>query len=56
MKLSMDAALMRMPLALESQTYAIASAAVLVGAAASALLLWWRIGALDLVAFMTTRE
>ncbi len=56
MKLEMDADLMRMPLALEAQTYALSSAAVLAGAAASALLLWRRIGALDLIATMKTRE
>jgi putative ABC transport system permease protein len=56
MKQNLDADLMRMPLALDSATYIIASGVILGASVCSALLLLQRIYSLDLIAVMKTRE
>jgi putative ABC transport system permease protein len=56
MKDAMDADLMRMPLALDRGTYALASAAVIMAAALSALFVRRHIRRFDLVAVLKTRE
>jgi len=56
MKDAMDADLMRMPLALDRGTYALASAAVITAAAVSALFVRRHIRRLDLVAVLKVRE
>nr|WP_248304692.1 hypothetical protein [Breoghania sp. L-A4] len=56
MKNAMDADLMRMPLALDRSTYALASAAVFLAAGLSALLARRHIRRFDLVAVLKTRE
>lgn len=55
-KLGMDEDLMRVPLVLEPRSFATASAIVLAAAALSSYLVRRRIGRLDLVAVMKTRE
>ncbi|TCD16121.1 ABC transporter permease [Oricola cellulosilytica] len=56
MKQDLDADLMRMPLAINPETYAISSGVVLGASVCSALLLLQRIYKLDLIAVMKTRE
>lgn len=48
--------LYRVPLVLEHDTYAVAAAVVLGSAAVSALLIWRKLGHLDLVAVLKTKE
>jgi putative ABC transport system permease protein len=48
--------LYRLPLLLTPENYAMGAAVVIVSALLSALLLWLRLGRLDLVAVLKTRE
>jgi len=48
--------LYRVPLVLQPDTYSLAASVVLVSFAASAVLIWRRIGRLDLVEVLKTRE
>ena len=56
MKTRLAGELMRVPMVMQNLTYAIASAVILMAAAASALIVARRVNGLDLVAVLKTRD